>query len=97
MIAVDRDVLMMIAVVACIAASVYLFRELSKTKEEVKSYKMFTAQMANHMSRPRIVQVEQETENETETETETEPEVSVIPPEPQTPRKGVRKVKFSEE
>lgn len=89
---------MMIAVVACIAASVYLFRELNKTKEEVKTYKMFTAQMANHISRPRIVQEsETETETETEKEPETEPVEPVTPPEPQTPRKAARKVKFTEE
>lgn len=37
MFAFDRDTATLVAVVVCIAATVYLFRELKKTKEELTS------------------------------------------------------------
>lgn len=37
MFAFDRDTATLVAVVVCVAATVYLFRELKKTKEELSS------------------------------------------------------------
>ena len=93
MIAFDRDIMMFVAIVVCIAASGYIYRELMKTKEEMKSYRNFTAQVAHKFIRPApsVASV-------TETEPEAEPETPEEPvKEPVTPRKPVRKVKFSTE
>lgn len=84
---------MFVAIVVCVAASAYIYRELMKTKEEVKSYRNFTAQVAHKFIRPApsVVSV-MESEPEVEPETPEEPVK-----EPVTPRKPVRKVKFTAE
>ena len=93
---------MFVAIVVCIAASGYLYRELMKTREEVKSYRNFTSQVAQRMSRPvHFIQERAEPVTETETETPVEEEPSTPEPvcikEPETPRKPGRKVKFTAE
>ena len=97
MIGFDREVMMFVAIVLCIAASAFLYRELMKTKEEVKSYKVFTAQVAHRMARPiQILHDVQELKTpEPEPESQPEPEVQEIK-EPKTPRKSAKKVEFAE-
>lgn len=79
MFAFDRDTATLVAVVVCIAATAYLFRELKKTKEE------FTAAMADkqqpvmYMSPPQMVAAP--------VEPTPEPEPAAPPPKVMTTRK----------
>jgi hypothetical protein len=52
MIPVNRDTLMMIATIVCAAGIIFLFKELNKTKEELNSFKNFSAQVVKHLSAP---------------------------------------------
>jgi len=52
MIPVNRDTIMMIATVVCALGIIFLFKELSKTKEEMNSFKTFSAQVVQHLNAP---------------------------------------------
>ena len=52
MIPVNRDTLMMIATIVCAIGIIFLFKELNKTKEEMNSFKNFSAQVVKHLSAP---------------------------------------------
>jgi len=52
MIPVNRDTLMMIATIVCAIGIIFLFKELNKTKEEMNSFKNFSAQVVRHLSAP---------------------------------------------
>ena len=52
MIPVNRDTLMMIATIVCALGIIFLFKELSKTKEEMNSFKTFSAQVVKHLNAP---------------------------------------------
>jgi hypothetical protein len=52
MIPVNRDTLMMIATIVCALGIIFLFKELNKTKEEVNSFKTFSAQVVKHLNAP---------------------------------------------
>jgi len=52
MIPVNRDTLMMIATIVCAVGIIFLFKELNKTKEEMNSFKNFSAQVVKHLSAP---------------------------------------------
>jgi len=52
MIPVNRDTIMMIATVVCALGIIFLFKELSKTKEEMNSFKTFSAQVVKHLNAP---------------------------------------------
>jgi len=41
--------MLIVAIVACVAATAFLFRELSKTKEELNGVKGFSSKMMNHL------------------------------------------------
>ncbi len=83
----DRDTAMIVAIVMCIAASVYMYRELKTTKEEMEGVKGMNGKMSSFLSRIRPIQIPQtsslnepvtpknvtfKTENETQVEDESE-------------------------
>jgi len=43
---------MMIATIVCALGIIFLFKELNKTKEEVNSFKTFSAQVVKHLNAP---------------------------------------------
>jgi len=49
MIPVNRDTLMMIATIVCAIGIIFLFKELNKTKEEMNSFKNFSAQVVKRL------------------------------------------------
>ena len=55
MFAFDRDTATLVAVVVCIAATVYLFRELKKTREELSSAIAEKQQPVVYMEPPQSV------------------------------------------
>lgn len=60
MIPIDREVLTTIAAVACIAAVIFLFREMKKHKEDVEELKTFSSHVARHLSQPKRIEVKAE-------------------------------------
>ena len=50
MIPVNRDTLMMVATIVCAVGIIFLFKELNKTKEEMNSFKMFSAQVVKRLT-----------------------------------------------
>lgn len=57
MFAFDRDTATLVAVVVCVAATVYLFRELKKTREELTSAIAEKQQPVMYMEPPSIAAV----------------------------------------
>ena len=83
----DRDTAMIVAIVMCIAASAYMYRELKNTKEEMEGVKGMNGKMSSFLSRIRPIQIPQtsslnepdtpknvtfKTENETQVDDESE-------------------------
>jgi hypothetical protein len=52
MIPVNRDTVLTVATIVCALGIIFLFRELNKTKEEMNSFKGFSAQVIKHLSAP---------------------------------------------
>jgi hypothetical protein len=52
MIPINRETLMTIATIVCAIGIIYLFKELSKAKEEMVSFKTFSAQVVKKLSAP---------------------------------------------
>lgn len=52
MIQMDRQLLTMIAAIVCVAACVYLFKEMKQAKEDVDGLKMVQTKMMQHMMTP---------------------------------------------
>jgi hypothetical protein len=52
MIPMDRETLMMIATIVAVAAVIFLFREVNKTKTEVENFRNFSAQLIHQLSGP---------------------------------------------
>ena len=48
----DRETLMMVAVIVCVAGLIFMFKELNKTREEMNGFKNFSAQLVQHLSKP---------------------------------------------
>ena len=48
---------MIVAVIMCIAASVYMYKELKTTKEEMEGVKGMNGKMASFLSRVRPIQI----------------------------------------
>jgi len=48
MISIDRETMIIIAIIACAATTVFLFREL-KTKDELNGVKGFSSKIMNHL------------------------------------------------
>jgi len=55
MIPVNRDTAMLIATIVCAVGIIFLFRELNKTKEEMNTFKSFSAQVIRHLRAPEPV------------------------------------------
>jgi hypothetical protein len=55
MIPINRDTAMLIATIVCAVGIIFLFRELNKTKEEMNTFKSFSAQVIRHLSAPEPV------------------------------------------
>jgi hypothetical protein len=55
MIPINRDTTMLIATIVCAVGIIFLFRELNKTKEEMNTFKSFSAQVIRHLSAPEPV------------------------------------------
>ena len=53
MIPVNRDTVLTVATIVCALGIIFLFRELNKTKEEMNSFKGFSAQVVKHLSAPK--------------------------------------------
>ena len=79
----DRDTAMIVAVIMCIAASVYMYKELKTTKEEMEGVKGMNGKMASFLSRVRPIQISNlvpdtpindtiNVKNETQVDTESE-------------------------
>ena len=49
MISIDRETMIIVAVVVCAATTIFLFRELGKTREELNGVKGFSSKMMNHL------------------------------------------------
>jgi len=49
MISIDRETMIIIAIVTCVAASIFLFRELGKTRDELNDVKGFSSKIMNHL------------------------------------------------
>tara|TARA_B100001540_G_C15626855_1_gene560277 strand:+ start:507 stop:755 length:249 start_codon:yes stop_codon:yes gene_type:complete len=62
----DRDTATIVAVLMCIVATVYMYRELNKTKTEMNTVKGFYGNLMAHISRP--PQPKPVPENETKNE-----------------------------
>tara|TARA_B000000441_G_scaffold49801_1_gene33024 strand:+ start:750 stop:998 length:249 start_codon:yes stop_codon:yes gene_type:complete len=62
----DRDTATIVAVLMCIVATVYMYRELNKTKTEMNTVKGFYGNLMTHISRP--PQPKPVPENETKNE-----------------------------
>ena len=52
MIPVNRETILTVATIVCALGIIFLFRELNKTKEEMNSFKGFSAQVVKHLSAP---------------------------------------------
>jgi hypothetical protein len=52
MIPINRDTAMLIATIVCAVGIIFLFKELNKTKEEMNTFKSFSAQVIRHLSAP---------------------------------------------
>jgi hypothetical protein len=52
MIPVNRETVLTVATIVCALGIIFLFRELNKTKEEMNSFKGFSAQVIKHLSAP---------------------------------------------
>ena len=48
----DRDNATIVAVLMCIVATIYMYRELNKTKSEMDNVKGFYGNLMTHLSRP---------------------------------------------
>ena len=67
MIPMDRETLMMVAVIVCVAGLIFMFKELNKTREEMNGFRNFSAQLVQHLSNP-VQAIEDEDEDEEEVE-----------------------------
>ena len=66
MIPVNRDTLMMIATIVCAVGIIFLFKELNKTKEEMNSFKNFSAQVVKRLASPEPTPTSEPEEKEEE-------------------------------
>jgi hypothetical protein len=67
MIPMDRETLMMVAVIVCVAGLIFMFKELNKTREEMNGFKNFSAQIVQHLSNP-VQVIEDKDEDDAEVE-----------------------------
>ena len=60
MIPVNRETILTVATIVCAIGIVFLFRELNKAKEEMNTFKGFSAQVIKHLSAPPVMVPEPE-------------------------------------
>lgn len=65
MIPVNRETMLTVAIIVCVIGLLYLFKELNRTKEEMGTFKNFSAQVVRRLKPPEPEQV-QETEKKVE-------------------------------
>ena len=70
----NRETMLIAAVVVCVIGTLYLYRELKNTKNEVMEVKAHSGQMAQYLSSMAVYGNEEDEDEEEETETETEME-----------------------
>tara|TARA_B110000285_G_scaffold166991_1_gene186631 strand:+ start:3937 stop:4185 length:249 start_codon:yes stop_codon:yes gene_type:complete len=68
----DRDTATIVAVLMCIVATMYMYRELNKTKSEMDNVKGFYGNLMTHLSRPPQVNSIPDVETEKEEVLETQ-------------------------
>jgi|TARA_B100001769_G_scaffold171874_1_gene135494 hypothetical protein len=49
----DREIVTIIAVIVCIVATAYMYKELKKTNEEMEGVKGFNGKLVSFLSRPK--------------------------------------------
>lgn len=69
MIPVNRETMLTVAIIVCVIGLLYLFKELNRTKEEMGTFKNFSAQVVRRLKPPEPEQV-QETVKKVEPEKE---------------------------
>jgi hypothetical protein len=52
MLPINRETLLTIATIVCAFGVIYLFKEMNKAKEEMNSFKTFSAQVVKKLSAP---------------------------------------------
>jgi hypothetical protein len=52
MLPINRETLLTIATIVCAVGVIYLFKEMNKAKEEMNSFKTFSAQVVKKLSAP---------------------------------------------
>jgi len=62
MIPINRDTMMLVATVVCVAGLIFLFREVNKTKQEVEHMKDFSEYVSKKLEAPQLVAKEPEPE-----------------------------------
>ena len=62
MIPINRDTMMLVATVVCVAGLLFLFREVNKTKQEVEHMKDFSEYVSKKLEAPQMVAKEPEPE-----------------------------------
>jgi hypothetical protein len=62
MFTLDRDTATIVAVLMCIIATVYMYKELNKTKSEMENVKGFYGNLMAHLSRPDPEELYEETD-----------------------------------
>lgn len=72
----DRDTATIVAVLMCIVATMYMYRELNKTKSEMDNVKGFYGNLMTHLSRPPQVKPVPVVETEKEEVLETQVDVT---------------------
>ena len=70
MIPINRDTMMLVATVVCVAGLLFLFREVNKTKQEVEHMKDFSEYVSKKLEAPQLVAKEPEPEVAEENVTE---------------------------
>jgi lipopolysaccharide export system protein LptC len=70
MIPINRDTMMLVATVVCVAGLLFLFREVNKTKQEVEHMKDFSEYVSKKLEAPQLVAKEPEAEAAEEKVTE---------------------------
>jgi lipopolysaccharide export system protein LptC len=70
MIPINRDTMMLVATVVCVAGLLFLFREVNKTKQEVEHMKDFSEYVSKKLEAPQLVAKEPEPEAAEEKVTE---------------------------
>lgn len=65
MIPMDRETMMMVAVIVCLVGLIFMFKELNKTREEMNGFKTFSTQLVQQLSNS-VTAIESEPEHEEE-------------------------------